>query len=186
MIGTNKTMISNFKQLEEIAAEDVGRNIQPLFEHCCGHLMSSILSVKNTPDPFIVILTGFFIPHGSPPNPETDGLTGSRILAAIIKKSIDLGERIACRISCDYLIVGGVSNWGAYAMICGLMLVDSEWKRVIRDIFSEKSEMEFLKFLIENKLAVDGVSGQCKMVVDGMPWERHQQKIKQLLNVPGG
>lgn len=42
-----------------------------------------------------------------------------RVYGSVVKK-ISLGETIACSVSVDYLIVAGVSNWGGYAVACGL------------------------------------------------------------------
>ena len=39
-----------------------------------------------------------------------------------VVENIPLGEKIACKVSTDYLIVAGVSNWGGYALACGLYL----------------------------------------------------------------
>ena len=37
-----------------------------------------------------------------------------------VVKNIPLGETIACCVSADFLIAAGVSNWGGYALACGL------------------------------------------------------------------
>lgn len=37
-------------------------------------------------------------------------------------KDIPLGETIACSVSADSLIAAGVSNWGGYALACGLYI----------------------------------------------------------------
>ena len=35
---------------------------------------------------------------------------------ATIRKNVPQGGVVACRVATDYLIVAGVSNWGAYAL----------------------------------------------------------------------
>ena len=42
-----------------------------------------------------------------------------------VVKNISLGETIACSVSADYLIVAGVSNWGGYAVACGLYVASN-------------------------------------------------------------
>lgn len=37
-----------------------------------------------------------------------------------VVKNIPLGKTIACRVSTDFLIAAGVSNWAGYALACGL------------------------------------------------------------------
>lgn len=287
---------SCFIRLEELIAEDVGRNIQPLRQYSQGALRNMVLSIQNTDEPVILILSGFFIPHATPPAPETDGLTGSLILASVfdsigikcylmtdshsfdafktgaemiglkketvlnfsdknkfrtifpmishvisiecpgpaqdgktynmsgkdisaftaplyqvaeqcenaqffavgdggnevgmgkvpfevLQNAIYKGDLIACRIPCDELIVAGVSNWGAYAIICGLMRLKPDWCQVIEKTFCEKTEIELLKRLVDKQLVVDGVTGRCEVSVDGFPGEFHQKKIKKMLEL---
>ena len=42
-----------------------------------------------------------------------------------VVKNISPGETIACSVSADYLIVAGVSNWGGYAVACGLYVASN-------------------------------------------------------------
>ena len=41
---------------------------------------------------------------------------------ATIRKNVPQGGEVACRVPTDYLIVAGVSNWGAYALATGVRL----------------------------------------------------------------
>ena len=47
-----------------------------------------------------------------------------RVYRSVVK-NIPLGETIACSVSADYLIVAGVSNWGGYAVACGLFVASN-------------------------------------------------------------
>lgn len=47
-----------------------------------------------------------------------------RVYSSIVN-SISLGETIACSVSVDYLIVAGVSDWGGYAVACGLYVASN-------------------------------------------------------------
>ena len=42
-----------------------------------------------------------------------------------VVKNIPLGETIACSVPSDFLIAAGVSNWGGYALACGLYVASS-------------------------------------------------------------
>ena len=42
-----------------------------------------------------------------------------------IVKNIPLGETIGCCVSADFLIAAGVSNWGGYALACGLYIASN-------------------------------------------------------------
>src|SRR5205807_1527308 len=41
----------------------------------------------------------------------------------VIRRNVPNGGLIACRVPTDYLIVAGVSNWGAYALAAGVALL---------------------------------------------------------------
>ena len=42
-----------------------------------------------------------------------------------VVKNIPFGETIACSVSADYVVAAGVSNWGGYAIACGLYVASS-------------------------------------------------------------
>ena len=45
---------------------------------------------------------------------------------SVVAKHVRFGDTIACRVTCDYLLVCGVSNWGAAALLCALALLKPE------------------------------------------------------------
>ena len=47
-----------------------------------------------------------------------------RVYSSVVK-NISLGETIASSVSADYLIVAGVSDWGGYAVACGLYVASN-------------------------------------------------------------
>ena len=49
-----------------------------------------------------------------------------KISPKIMTANIPSGAAVHCRIGTDYLIVAGVSNWGAYALAAGVALVRSQ------------------------------------------------------------
>jgi hypothetical protein len=69
-------------EIEELAGHDIqARNIAPLAAAVRGSLGTAAASIATHPNPNIVILTGFFLGHGDPPNCETDGPPGAVMLA---------------------------------------------------------------------------------------------------------
>ncbi len=72
------------------------------------------------------------------------------------------GERIFATSSADYLIIAGVSNWGAYGLVAGLSILSD------MDLLQEeKEEVRLLKTLTELG-GVDGCSKVRAMTVDGL------------------
>jgi hypothetical protein len=81
-----------------------------------------------------------------------------------------LGARIACRVATDWTIACGVSNWGAYALGTA-----ASWLRgraeLLRD-WTDERERAVLAALTDAG-AVDGVTAEPTMSVDGMAIEQH-------------
>jgi len=68
--------------LEDIFSQDVGRGIESLVAAAKGGLLGAARSIAEHPFPHVTIVTGFFMPSGNPPRPETDGPIGCALLAA--------------------------------------------------------------------------------------------------------
>jgi hypothetical protein len=100
----------------------------------------------------------------------------------IIRRNIPNGGLIACRVPTDYLIVAGVSNWGAYGLAAGVSVLRGA--KLPRELFDVERERELLRVMVEQGPLVDGVSGKPTVSVDGLPFERYAeplQRIGQLL-----
>jgi D-glutamate cyclase len=91
----------------------------------------------------------------------------------IICESIRYGEKIACSTTCDYLIVCGVSNWGANGLLAALSLLRPEWKSEIMSVLNPESELKILDTIVSQGVAVDGITGLASLSVDNLPWEFH-------------
>ena len=72
------------------------------------------------------------------------------------------GEKIFATSAADYLILAGVSNWGAYGLVAGLSILSD--MDLLQD---EKEEVRLLKTLTELG-GVDGCSKVRAMTVDGL------------------
>jgi hypothetical protein len=88
-----------------------------------------------------------------------------------IRRNIPNGGRIACRVPTDHLIVAGVSNWGAYALAAGVLLLRGE--KGDAALFDPERERELLRVMVERGLLVDGVTGRPTATVDGLSWEEY-------------
>ncbi len=88
-----------------------------------------------------------------------------------IRRNIPNGDRIACCIPTDHLIVAGVSNWGAYALAAGVLLLRGE--KGDATLFDPARERDILRVMVEKGPLVDGVTGRPEATVDGLSWEQY-------------
>lgn len=95
-----------------------------------------------------------------------------------IQRNIPNGERIACRVPTDYLIVAGVSNWGAYALAAGVAVLRG--RRLPAALFEAERERELLRVMVEKGPLVDGVTGRPTVAVDGLSFEDYVQPLRRL------
>ncbi|WDV46877.1 DUF4392 domain-containing protein [Clostridiaceae bacterium M8S5] len=91
-----------------------------------------------------------------------------------IREHVAYGNLICSEFSSDYLIVAGVSNWGAHAIIAGLSIMCN--KRLLHDIDTEKR----LLYSMAECGAVDGVTKLKTPTVDGLSLEENISIIHEL------
>jgi len=96
----------------------------------------------------------------------------------VIRRNVPNGGLIACRIPTDYLIVSGVSNWGAYALAAGVALLRGA--KLDPSLFDVERERELLRIMVEKGPLVDGVTGRPTVTVDGLPFDEY---VKPLLRI---
>jgi hypothetical protein len=83
-------------QIEGLIHVDVGRHVTALFEAARGGLWSAASVLAAAPSARVGLITGFYVPLGSPPAAETDGPVGAALLA---KGLAEVG--IPCRLATD-------------------------------------------------------------------------------------
>ena len=83
-------------RIEGIVGQDVGRNIQALFEHAKGGLLGAARSIAEHPRLHVAIISGFYIPFTNPPAAENDGPVGVAHMAAGFHRA-----GVPCRIATD-------------------------------------------------------------------------------------
>jgi hypothetical protein len=97
---------------------------------------------------------------------------------ATIRKNVPQGAQVACRVPTDYLIVAGVSNWGAYALATGVRLLHAA--KADADLYDVGRERELLRLMVEAGPLVDGVTGERTLTVDGLTFERYGRVLRWL------
>src|SRR5438552_10623156 len=83
-------------RLERLIQIDVGRNITPLFGAARGGLWRAARSLATAKQVSVGLITGFYVPLGSPPAAETDGPIGAALLARGLQ-----AVGVACRLATD-------------------------------------------------------------------------------------
>ncbi len=96
-------------RIEALIHQEVGRNIGGLFAATRGGLWRAASALSTTPRPSIGILTGFYVPMGTPPAAETDGPVGAALLAAAFAR-VSVPCRLVtdepCRAACAAALMG--------------------------------------------------------------------------------
>jgi hypothetical protein len=96
----------------------------------------------------------------------------------VIRDNIPGGAVIACRIPADFLIVCGISNWGAY----GLAAAVAHLRRAPLNPawFDPEEERRLLQLMVEKGPLVDGVTAYQTLSVDGVPFDRYVQPLQRM------
>ena len=87
---------------------------------------------------------------------------------ALITANIPGGAAVHCHIATDFLIVGGVSNWGAYALAAGISILRGQtWPAEWSDACAHQA---ILADQVTRGPLVDGVRNRFEPTVDGLDW----------------
>lgn len=100
--------------------------------------------------------------------------------ASLIGEFVAHGEKIACATPADHLIVAGVSNWGAYALIAALAMLRNEWRTGLLDGLDPARDEAILRAMVDQGPAVDGVTRQRTLTVDSLPMDIHHAKLRAI------
>ena len=284
-------------RIEALVQQEVGRNIDFLFAAAKGGLWGAASALAAAPRLSVGVLTGFYVPKGTPPAAETDGPVGAALLAAcfarvsvscrvvtdepcraacaaalagagvgntpldvvplgggvddavavwrragvthalsiercgrsvdgaprnmrgedisdcttpldelflaepwqriaigdggneigmgsvpatLIGAHVAHGEAIACVTPADHLIVAGVSNWGAYALIGALAVLRADWRDSLLACLNADLDQAILRATVYDGPAVDGVTRAQGLTVDSLPAEVHHAKLRAI------
>jgi hypothetical protein len=284
-------------RIERLIHVDVGRNITGLFDAARGALWGAASALARTRSARVGLITGFYVPQGSPPAAETDGPVGAALLAkgfeavgircrmatdelcrsacaaalagagipevpidvvaigaplaplteawrgasithaiaiercgrsadgaprnmrgqdigsytaplddlftagpwetiaigdggneigmgaisrSLIAGHVAHGETIACVTAARHLIVAGVSNWGAYALIGALAALREDWRGTLLACLDETVDRAVLEATVEHGPAVDGVSRLRTLTVDNLDIATHHRILRMV------
>lgn len=100
----------------------------------------------------------------------------------ILRSAITVGPSalVPCRIATDFTILAGVSDWGAYALALGTLLL----RRLTAELQGWNAEQlrELIERLVRDAGLVDGVTGRREASVDGLPLETYLQVFGGILD----
>ena len=284
-------------RIERAIHTDVGRNIGALFDAARGGLRAAASALTNAGSARVGLITGFYVPQGTPPAAETDGPVGAALLAkalaavgipcrlatdepcrgacsaaldaaatpdvvldvvapgaalaplikawrragvthaisiercgrsadgaprnmrgqdigsytapldelflagpwqtiavgdggneigmgaiptSLIALHVAHGETIACVTPAQHLIVAGVSNWGAYALIGALAALRKDWRPALLACLDETLDRAVLEAMIAHGPAVDGVSRLPTPTVDNLDIAAHHRVLRKI------
>jgi hypothetical protein len=100
--------------------------------------------------------------------------------AGLIAREVPLGATIACVTPADHLLVAGVSHWGAYGLIAGLATHVTDWHETLLDLLAPCLDERILKSLVDLGPAVDGITFQQTMTIDGIATREHWALLLRL------
>jgi hypothetical protein len=103
--------------------------------------------------------------------------------ASLIGAHVAHGEAIACATPADHLIVAGVSNWGAYALVGALAVIRDDWRDSLMEWLDATRDGAILEAMVNDGPAVDGVTRQRGLTVDGMPAAVHHAKLQAIRTI---
>lgn len=99
---------------------------------------------------------------------------------SLIARHVAHGEMIACVTPARHLIVAGVSNWGAYALIGALAVLREDWRARMLACLDETLDRAVLDAMIEHGPAVDGVSRLRAATVDNLDIATHHGILRMI------
>jgi hypothetical protein len=100
-----------------------------------------------------------------------------KISRSTLAKNIPLGERVHCRTATDELIVAGISNWGAYALGAGCLVLRRHRAPALFDVARHQ---QLLADLVAHAPLVDGVSSMFTISVDGIDFATYADVFVQI------
>ena len=98
----------------------------------------------------------------------------------LIARHIENGAAIACVTPARHLMVAGVSNWGAYALLAALAVLRDDWRKKILGCLDPALDKAVLEAVVLHGPAVDGVSRLRAMTVDSLDLAIHHDKLREI------
>lgn len=93
----------------------------------------------------------------------------------------NLLSRVACRVTTDHTIVAGVSNWGGFALALAVAAMRGLAAAELAGAVDRQADL--VETLVASAGAVDGFSGRCEPLVDGLDHGAHLSPLTQMYNL---
>ncbi|MBV8393030.1 MAG: DUF4392 domain-containing protein [Alphaproteobacteria bacterium] len=106
-----------------------------------------------------------------------------KLPAGLIAANVPNGEKIACITGCDHLVVAGVSNWGAYALMAALAVLHESWSPIIARFLTAERDLAVTRAIVDKTGAVDGVTARREATVDGFGPDVHGKLVDDLRRI---
>jgi hypothetical protein len=104
--------------------------------------------------------------------------------ADIVENDIPNGALIAARTKADFLIVSGVANWGAYALLAAIAAARPDKASALLKHFNGNTEYAILDAAVNIGQAIDNSRvdrpGQLQMSIDRLPLAEHVAIVDEL------
>jgi hypothetical protein len=97
-------------RIEAAIHQDVGRNIFPMFAAAQGGLAGAVQALADAGGP-VGIITGFYVPGGTPPAAETDGPVAAALLAHGLRR-VGMDCRVCTDAPCASAVTAGLTAAG--------------------------------------------------------------------------
>ena len=99
--------------------------------------------------------------------------------ADVVAACIAHGDRIACRVPVDALVVAGTSNWGCSGLVAGLAQLAPGHRDALAALLDPQVDAQLLDAATAAG-AIDGVTGRPGATVDGVPVAGYADLIADL------
>ena len=99
---------------------------------------------------------------------------------SLIGAHVAYGEAIACVTPATYLIVAGVSHWGAYALIGGLAVARADWRPALLECLDPGLDRHILETTVRDGPAVDGVTRERTLTIDSLDSATHHRVLEAI------
>jgi len=103
-----------------------------------------------------------------------------------IEKAIQKGKVIPAKTAADSLLVCGTSNWGGPALLLAVAILKPQLRARLTATLTPRADFDILYRTVHEGHAVDGITLQNRLSVDGLPWAVHKTVLEQMLRVAGG
>lgn len=97
----------------------------------------------------------------------------------LIASSVGHGDRVACVVPCDHLIVAGISNLGAAGLALSIAMRMPEIRDLALGVVTAAEHERLVRLAVDGG-AVDGLTGEPDLLVDGIELDACGEIIKAM------